>query len=442
MREKLIIEGGIPLSGTIKISGAKNAALKMIAASLLTEEEITLKNVPRISDLEIMLAAVSTLGVKCEWIDQHTLKLNSSKVKNFKLPLNIVSKMRATFVLLGPLLSRFRKTVIANPGGCRIGARPVNRHIEAIEQLGAKVEYREGYYFVDGQHLHEAEICFAKNTHTGTENIILASILTSGKTIINNAAAEPEIDDLIGLLNQMGGKIERVEERKIVVTGVEKLHGATYEVMPDRNEAVTFAIAAYVTGGKLFLEGIDSKYLLAFLNKVSQAGLEYQVTDKGIHFWRNHNKKIQPLDIDTSIHPGFMTDWQPPFALLLSQAEGVSTIHETVMDNRFGYLEELSNMGFKVDYFNPEGFDPEKYNFNLDDKEGHFHAIKIHGPIKIKAASLEMPDLRAGATLVLAALMVQGVSEVTGIHHVDRGYEELEIRLRKVGAKIKRVVEK
>lgn len=442
MREKLIIEGGVPLSGTIKISGAKNAALKMIAASLLTEEEVILENVPRISDLETILGAVATLGVKTKWLRKHTLKLDASKVNTHVIPLEVVSKMRATFVLLGPVLSRFRKVQIANPGGCRIGARPVNRHIEALEKLGAEVEYKEGYYFIDGSKLHSAEMSFEKNTHTGTENIILAAVLTPGKTIINNAAEEPEIDDLILMLNNMGAKVERVKPRQIVVEGVEKLTGVKHKIISDRNEAVTFAVAAGVTGGKLFLEGIDSKDLLAFLDKARKVGLEYQVSDKGIHFWRNHNKPFSPIVLETAAHPGFMTDWHPPFALLLSQADGVSTIHETVMDNRFGYIEELTNMGFEVEYFNVEGYDPEKYNFNLNDKEGNFHAIKIKGPVSLRAASTEMPDLRAGATLVLGALMAEGVSEIIGVHHVDRGYEALEERLRKVGAKIKRVIEK
>lgn len=441
MREKLTVEGGVSLSGTIKISGAKNAALKMISAAILTSEEVTLENVPRISDIETMLAAVATLGVKSQWVKEHTLKLDASQITSHRVPLEIVSKMRASFVILGPLLSRFKKAVMANPGGCRIGARPVNRHIEALEKLGAKVEYTEGYYHIDGRDLHEAEVCFEKNTHTGTENIILSSVLTLGKTVINNAAAEPEIDDLIAMLNSMGANIIRTEERQIEIEGVKKLKGVSYEIMADRNEAVTFAIAAAVTGGRLFLEGIESKHILAFLNKVSQVGIEYQATESGIHFWRNHNKVLNLIDLETAVHPGFMTDWHPPFALLLSQVNGTSTIHETVMDRRFGYIEELNKMGFICEYFNPEGFDQSKYNFNIEDSQG-FHAIRIKGPVKLKGTTLEMPDLRAGATLVLSALMAEGISEIYGIHHVDRGYEKLEERLQKVGAKIKRVVEK
>ena len=442
MREKIIIEGGVPLTGTIRLSGAKNAALKMIAAAILTADEVVLKNMPRISDVETMLSAVSTLGVKFDWQNEHTLSLNASEITSYKLPLDVVSKMRASFVILGPLLSRFKQAQIANPGGCRIGSRPVNRHIEALESLGAKVEYTEGYYHIDGQNMKECELCFEKNTHTGTENIIMASVMTGGKTVINNAAAEPEIDDLINMLNQMGAQITRTEERKIEIVGVDKLHGVKYEIMPDRNEAVTFAIAAGVTGGKIFIEGIDSKHLVSFLNKASQVGLEYQVNGKGIHFWHNRNKQLQPIDLETGIHPGFMTDWQPPFALLLSQANGTSSIHETVMDNRFGFIEELSNMGFQYELFDPPVFDPSKYNFNLDDKQGSHHAVRIPGPQKLHAATMEMPDLRAGATLVLAALMAEGTSEIYGVHHVDRGYERLVERLEKVGAKIKRVAEK
>ena len=441
MREKYVIEGGSPLSGTIQISGAKNAVLKMIPAAILTDQKVILKNVPRISDVDTILAAVATLGVRSKWRAKHTLELDASNVTSHKVPLEIVSKMRASFVILGPLLSRFKKAIIANPGGCRIGARPVNRHIEAIEKLGAKVDYTEGYYHINGSSLHEAEVCFEKRTHTGTENLILSSVLTIGKTVVNNAAAEPEIDDLITMLNLMGAKIKRVEERKIEIDGVEKLGGVTYEIMPDRNEAVTFAVAAGVTGGKLFLKGIESKHLLSFLNKASQVGLEYQSSDKGIHFWRNHNKEFKPIDLETGVHPGFMTDWQPPFALLLSQASGVSTIHETVMDKRFGYIDELKNMGFEVESFNPEGFDVSRYNFNTEDNEG-FHAIAITGPVKLKGATLEIPDLRAGATLILAALMAEGISELYGIQHVERGYEDLEERLYKVGAKIKKIIEK
>lgn len=441
MSEKIIIEGGVPLNGTVKISGAKNAALKMIAASILTSEKTLLKNVPHILDVDTMISAAESIGVKTKWLKDNVLEIDAKNIHSQRLPLEIISKARASFVFMGPLLSRFKKIEIANPGGCRIGLRPVNRHIEAVEKLGAKVEYLDGYYHIDGSSLKEGEICFAKNTHTGTENVILASIMTPGKTVINNAAAEPEIDDLIAMLNKMGAQIKRLEERKIEITGVTDLHGVEYSIMGDRNEAVTFAIAAVVTGGKLFLEGIDSKNLLAFLNKASQAGVEYQVTEKGIHVWKNHNKKLQALNLETAIHPGFMTDWQPPFVLLLSQAEGESTIHETVMDNRFGYLEELSNMGLKYELFNPEDFDKNKYNFDLDEKDQNFHTVRISGPQKLQASFLDMPDLRAGATLVLAALMAEGVSEITGLHHVDRGYEKLEERLQKVGARIKRVKE-
>jgi len=440
MEEKIIIEGGSSLQGTIQISGAKNTALKLIAAALLTKEPVILKNVPRLSDIELMVKAIEILGARIEWLDEHILKIQAEKITSYKIPEEIVSQMRASFVILGPLLARFRKAIIANPGGCKIGARPVNRHIEGFENLGAKVLFVEGYYHINGSQMKAGEFTFSKNTHTGTENLILGSVLTSGTTLIKNAAEEPEIDDLIDFLNKMGAKIKREGNRQIAIEGVNELFGTEHTVMPDRNEAATFAIAAAVTGGKIFLQGAQAKDLVAFLNKIEKVGVAYQSNPNGIHVWRKNGENLNPIEIETHPHSGFMTDWHPPFTVLLTQVNGVSTIHETVMDKRFGYVRQLQKMGAKIEFYNPHHFDPQEYNFNLEDEEkGSFHAIKIFGPAPLFGTKLEMLDLRAGATVALAALAARGISEISGVAHIRRGYEKFVERLQGIGANIKMV---
>ncbi|MBI5465595.1 UDP-N-acetylglucosamine 1-carboxyvinyltransferase [Candidatus Gottesmanbacteria bacterium] len=435
---EFVIKGGYPLKGEVEVGGAKNMVLPALVAGLLSDEEVKLENVPLISDLALMVKIAQKLGVEVKINDNHTLTIKAATLKRHKIPLEAAAKLRTSFMLIVPILARLGKAEIPNPGGCRIGARPINRLVNGLRHLGGKITYNsnDGYFHASLKKFTGSTFKFAKNTHTGTETLILAAVKASGRTILENAAAEPEVDDLIRLLNQMGAKIKRVKPRTIVIEGVKKLNGTSFKIMSDRNEAVTFAVAALATGGDIFIKGTQREYLRAFLEKLDEAGGGWDPSADGTRFF--YQKQLKATDITTSPHPGFMTDWQAPWALLMTQAKGESTIHETVYENRFQYVSELVKMGAKISLFNPKVKNKELfYNFNLeDDRKEYYHAAKISGPTCLHNAVLAIPDLRAGATLVLAALAAKGESYLSGIEHIDRGYEKFEERLKKIGAKI------
>jgi len=439
-----LVHGGAPLKGTVTISGAKNAAIKMIAASLLTSEEVSLTNVPQIDDVWVDLDVVRTLGVKVE-SKGNTLRLRADDIGSFSVPQELSKKTRAAIVTMGPLLARFGKAILPPFGGCPIGKRPVDRHLRALEALGAEISCEKGVIDAKADRLTGAVIRFEKTTVMGTENAILAAVLAEGETTIFGAAREPEVDDLILLLQKMGAQVSRSDEDpgKIVINGVEELHGAAHEVLPDRNEVVTFAVAAAATRGDVTLEKLRTQDLTSFLSKLEALGAEYEVAGQKLRVWADPEVMFRPVEIETAPHPGFMTDWQQPFAVLLAQAEGESTIHETVHPQRFGYLKELSKMGVSAEMLTPSQagmrFDPEGYGFDWDGEGEPPVVAKIKGPTKLHGADLEITDLRAGATLVIAALAADGESKISGIEHIDRGYEDFEEKLRGLGAKIERV---
>ncbi len=348
-------------------------------------------------------------------------------------------------MVIGPLLARYGKAMIPNPGGCRIGARPIDRHIAGVRSLGAAIEYHseDGYFYASAPGgLRATTYEFAKNSHTGTETMLLASVLAQGTTIIKGAAQEVEVDELIALLHHMGARIHRSSSREITIEGVSLLHGAEYTVPADRNEEVTFAIGAAVTSGDVTIIGSQRQHLAAFLAAFVAAGGMYEAVDEARTRY-SRGPVLRVADVQTAPHPGFMTDWQAAWAVLMTQATGLSTIHETVFENRFGYVEELAKMGAQIESYDPDIADPKNfYNFNWEDhKDGDVHAIRIHGPTKLHNAILTMSDLRAGATLVLAALAAEGQSVLYGVDHIDRGYEKIEERLRALGAVIERVKE-
>ncbi|MCL5746746.1 MAG: UDP-N-acetylglucosamine 1-carboxyvinyltransferase [Patescibacteria group bacterium] len=445
--EKLIVTGGKKLRGTVRVSGAKNVALKALVAACLTDEAVIINNVPLISDLFVNIEIIKELGGEVK-ITDHTVSVCLKQIKTNKILLETAARIRTSSMFLVPLLSRTGKAIVPNPGGCRIGARPIDRTIKGLRKMGASIVYNssDGYFYSkfnksSVQRLKGMEYSFEKNTHTGTETLILAGVLALGKTVLKNAAEEPEVDELIKLLNQMGAKITRVNPREIVIEGVEKLHGTTFSIGPDRNEIVTFGVAAVLTGGDITVENADIPYLSDFINMLEKAGGGVEYKDQTIRFYAK--KAIYPTDIATSSYPGFMTDWQAPWAILMTQAKGKSTIHETVYENRFGYVSELRKMGAHIDFFNPIVKNPRKfYNFNLEDnKIDYFHAVKIFGPSNLHNAVIEISDLRAGATLVLGALCASGTSIIFGVEHLDRGYENFDKRLNKLGAQIERVIE-
>lgn len=439
--DTFIITGGKPLQGEIILGGAKNVALKLLVASLLTDEPLVIHNVPEIRDVDLMIEVLTSLGVKIRR-DGDTIIAQNGHLDQFQVPLDIGARLRTSSMVIGPLLVRYGKAMIPNPGGCRIGARPIDRHISAIRDMGARVEYRseDGYFYATApEGLRGTTYEFTKNSHTGTESIILAAVLAKGRTVIRGAAEEVEVDELISLLNRMGAIINRSSKREITIEGVESLHGTEYTVMPDRNEEVTFAIAAAVTGGDITVIGSQRQHLSVFLTAFTSSGGVYEIIDETRTRYRR-SATLRAVDVVTESHPGFMTDWQAPWAVLMTQAEGIAIIHETVFENRFSYVEELRKMGAQIETVDPDVADPQNfYNFNWEDHTpGDHHAIRIHGPTKLHNAILTMHDLRAGATLVLAALAAEGQSVLHGVEHIDRGYENIEERLTKLGAIIER----
>ncbi|MCL4360122.1 UDP-N-acetylglucosamine 1-carboxyvinyltransferase [Patescibacteria group bacterium] len=438
--ETFLIHGGRPLSGEVAVSGAKNAALKALAATLLTDKEVELRNIPDIADVRIMCDVIRTLGMTVTERGK-VLRIRRTHEGKKEVPLSLGARLRTSSMVLGPLLARYGEAVIPNPGGCRIGARPIDRHILGLTKMGAAVRYdpHDGYFHAEASRLHGVRYRFDKNTHTGTETLLLAAVLAEGETVLENAAAEVEIDDLIAFLNHMGAKIRRTKTREIVIHGVPSLNGATHSIMSDRNEEVTFALAACVTGGDIVVRNSCARHLDVFTKllgecggKVERVGPETTRYAAGTGY--------RPSHITTAPYPGFMTDWQAPWAVLMTQAHGVSTIHETVFESRFSYVAELKKLGADISFFDPPVRDPERfYNFNWADRiQGYHQGIRISGPTRLHNGILEIQDLRAGATVVLAALAAEGESMVRGVEQIDRGYEHIEIRLRKLGAGITR----
>ena len=440
--QKFIITGGNRLTGTVRVSGSKNVALKALVAACLTSETVTIHNVPLISDFYVMVNIMRELGAKVD-LEEHTAKITMDTFSTHEISLEEAAKARTSSMFISPLLARIGEAIIPNPGGCRLGARPVDRTIDGIRALHVDINYHseDGYFHAKTSGLVGNTYLFDKNTHTGTETLILAAVLAQGTTVLKNAAEEPEINDLIDLLNAMGARVYRSGAREITIEGVEKLHGCEYSISPDRNEVVTFAIAAAMTEGDITVETAHIKGIKEFLEKYETVGGKYEEVDGGIRFFAEG--PLIATDVTTQIYPGFMTDWQAPWAVLMTKAEGVSTIHETVFENKFGYVEDLEKMGAHIELFNPDVMDKEAfYNFNLeDDKPEYFHAIKIFGPTKLHNGIMTMVDIRAGAAVVVAALAAEGTSTIFGIEKLDRGYENFEGRLQKLGAHIERVEE-
>jgi UDP-N-acetylglucosamine 1-carboxyvinyltransferase len=414
------VDGGVPLRGTVPISGAKNAVLKLMAAAVLCDEPCTVTNAPRIADVEYILEALRDLGVEADWSGEHELRIQARRLDWLFIPLEAAQRLRASFVLLGPLLARTGKVIIPNPGGDRIGRRPVTVHVDGLRALGAQIDYKHGYYYASAPSgLVGTEIRLDEASVTGTENLVMAATLARGRTVLRNVAAEPEVDNLLEFLRAMGGQAERDPDdlHTIVVEGVPlgSLRGANVEVIPDRIEAGSFAVAAAITGGDLYLKGARAEHLGAFLRACHEAGVLVEPDERGIRF--SGKPPFRATRIRTEIYPGFATDLQAPFSLVLAKAEGVSVIEETLYEDRFDHTSALAQMGALVHVFPP-------------------HTAVFHGPAELHGIEADIPDLRAGATMVLAALAAEGRSCITGIEHVKRGYEDLLGKLGAVGARI------
>ena len=416
--EKMTIEGGYRLVGEVPVSGAKNAALPLFAASLLVEDWITLRNVPALADIRTISRLLRMMGVKTEG-ESGTVRLSASGVRSFEAAYKMVKTMRASVLVLGPLVAKWKRARVSLPGGCAIGARPINLHLKGLEAMGAKVELKHGYVEASADRLKGTEIYFDISTVTGTENIMMAAALAEGRTVLKNAAREPEVVELGQALKKMGAKIEGVGTDMVVIDGVKELSPIEHTIIPDRIEAGTFMAAAGITQGNVKLLNCQISHLEAVVAKLKEAGLEIFPEGDGVKVIGPVN--IKPVDVKTLPYPGFPTDMQAQIMALLCLAGGLSVITETVFENRFMHVSEMRRMGADI---------------RIEGK----NAI-VRGLAHLTGAPVMATDLRASASLVLAGLAAEGTTEVSRIYHLDRGYEKLDQKLSRLGAKIRRVQE-
>ena len=435
---RYIINGGKPLKGEVSIRGAKNASFKQIIASMLTNETVRLNNVPQISDVKITTSIAKSLGCQITQTGEHSLELTTSKIINSIVPSGTGEKSRTSFMFVAPLLTRTGTAIVPTPGGDKLGDRPLDRLFDCFSQMNIKVSETENNITFNTDKIIGTHYTFTKPSHTVTEVIIMTAVLANGETIIDNAALEPEIDDLILMLNQMGAKIQRDSKnnKRIIIQGVSKLNGTEHDVICDRNEIVTFACAALATKGSVSIFRVKPNVVQTFLEIIEKMGAKVKTGNDEIYVeWV---KPLTNINIETEPEPGFMTDWQAIFSVLLTQTVGCSSIIERVYPNRFQHIENLKKMGVKFNFFNPEINNPkEYYQFNKEsDRPEYFHGVKIYGPTKLKPANFVIKDLRAGASATIAALTASGKSTINGVEYIERGYEKLAERLWSLGANI------
>lgn len=420
--DKFVIEGGVPLHGAIPISGSKNSALPALAAALLTDEEVVLERIPRVRDIRTMERLLVDIGSDIAISDDapERVVLNTKKIVSPEAPYELVKTMRASSLVLGPLVARAGRARVSLPGGCAIGARPINFHLAGLEHLGAKITQEHGYIeAVAPNGLKGAQVVFDRITVTGTEDILMAAVLADGETVIENAAREPEVVDTAHLLRKMGARIEGEGTSVIKVQGVSKLHGARHEIIADRIEAGTFVIAGAITGSDLCITGCTPGHLDALTAKLGEAGVTVTRPDDTSLRVQKRDGPLRPVDMITEEYPGFPTDLQAQYMALMTQADGISIVTETIFENRFMHAQELMRMGA---------------NIRLDGRQ----AI-VAGRSMLTGAGVIASDLRASASLVLAALVAKGETVIDRVYHIDRGYEKIEAKLSAVGAKIKRI---
>jgi UDP-N-acetylglucosamine 1-carboxyvinyltransferase len=418
--DKFVIRGGSPLLGTVRISGAKNAALPCMAAALLTAEPVVLENIPQVRDIETTRRLLAAMGAEVELgygRAHHRTTIHCEKLASPEASYELVKTMRASTLVLGPLLARCGRARVSLPGGCAIGQRPIDLHIKGLELLGAKITQEHGYVEARADRLRGAEIVFDKITVTGTEDLLMAAALAEGESILLNCACEPEVADLAALLNKMGANIEGAGTATIHVKGVSKLKGARHRIIPDRIEAGTFLIAGALTGGDLNIAGCDPAHLDAILVKLKEAGVKIKASSDSVRVMGDN--PLTATDLSTEEYPGFPTDMQAQFMALATQAEGTSVITENIFENRFMHAQELVRMGANIKI------------------EGRRAVVRGKSPLS--AAAVLASDLRASASLVLAALVADGETIIDRVYHIDRGYEKIEEKLRGLGAQIRRI---
>lgn len=413
---KIIIRGGKRLTGKVKISGAKNAALPLLAATILIPEPITLTNLPSLLDIQTMFDVLRTLGVDFE-INGKAAVINTANLNKYEAPYEQVCKMRASAVVMGGLLTRFKKASVPLPGGCNIGLRPINLHLDGLRKLGAEIVVQQGYVKLSAKRLKGAEIYLDFPSVGATENLIMAACLATGETIIDNAAKEPEIVELANFLNKAGAQISGAGSDIIKITGVKELKSTTYQIIPDRIETGTYVIAAAITKGNIIFEGAEFDHLHTVVTKLEETGVVFEKKDSQMRVYVK--KDLLPVNIRTSPYPGFPTDLQAQYMALMSITEGISVIIESVFENRFMHVGELCRMGADIKVDN--------------------HTAIVRGVKTLSGAQVTATDLRASAALILAGLVAKGETQISGIDHLDRGYEYMEEKLAKLGAQITRI---
>ena len=417
--DKLIITGMIPLKGEVSVSGAKNAVLPMLCASVMaTENHVIIKNIPHLHDVTTTVRLLGRMGVTVTMDDKMNIELDSSSIDNYYAPYELVKTMRSSILVLGPLLTKFGEAKVSLPGGCAIGTRPVNLHLDALKKMGAKITIDNGYITASCTKLKGASIDFPKVSVTGTENLLMAACLADGKTTITNAAKEPEVIDLCNFLIKMGAKIKGHGTEVIEIIGVDKLIGVSYSALPDRIETGTFLIAAAITGGSIKIKNTISSHVEIIIEKLREAGAKIDTTETTIELEMN-GQRPKPVDIQTGPYPQFPTDMQAQMTALNSIANGISKIEENVFENRFMHVQEMTRMGAKIKVEN---------NF-----------AHIEGADCLIGAPVMATDLRASASLILAGLAANGITEIERIYHIDRGYDCIEEKLQQLGAKISRM---
>ena len=415
--EQYIIKGGNPLVGEVEIGGAKNAALAILAAAIMTDETVTIDNLPDVNDINVLLEAISGIGAEVDRIDRHTVRINGSNIENFDIEYDYIKKIRASYYLLGALLGKYKRAEVALPGGCNIGSRPIDQHLKGFRALGAYVDIEHGKIIAEAERLIGKHIYFDVVSVGATINVMMAASMAEGLTILENVAKEPHVVDVANFLNSMGANIRGAGTDVIKIRGVSRLHKTDYSIIPDQIEAGTFMFAAAATRGDVTVMNVIPKHLEATIAKLVEIGCEVEEFDDAVRVVSKgdlHNTQVKTLP-----YPGFPTDMQPQMAVILGIAEGTSTVTESIFENRFKYVDELTRMGANI-----------KVESNI--------AI-INGVTRYTGARVNAPDLRAGAALVIAGLVAEGITVIDDIYFIERGYEEFDQKLRGIGAQIEKV---
>ncbi len=421
MSEKFIINGGQRLEGEVEIRGSKNAAAAILAAVLLTKEPCIISNLPKVKDIENLLEIIKDMGASVDWVGERQVKIIAGDNLNpEKIDFEKFSKARTSVLLIGSLLSRFKIFKVSRPGGDKIGLRPITTHLDALKKLGVETKTENGFYFFEAKNLKGAKIVLPEFSVTATEILIIASVLAQGKTIIKTAAQEPHVRDLIKILKAMGAEINLVGLHTVEINGVKELHGTEHQVVADYLEAGTFLIAGAITKGNILVKNIEIADLDIFLEKLEEIGVQFEVDEKAKTIRVEGKDELKPVKIQALPYPGFPTDLLPLMVPLLTQADGKSLIHDPLYENRLNYVQELRKMGADIEIVDP-------------------HRAFVFGKSQLKGLSIDSWDIRAGASLVVAALAAQGQTIINNIYQIDRGYEKIEERLEKLGADIKRV---